>query len=66
MAKASGRSADPVTIYIALPDTTAPIFWSENRRLDAEDKPQEKAREPPRGGVVLLPAVAELRAATCP
>lgn len=45
------------------PDTTAQIFWLKNRRPDAwRDKPQEKAEAAGEGGgVVLLPAVAELR-----
>ena len=44
-------------------DTTAQIFWLKNRRPDAwRDKPQEKAEAAGEGGgVVLLPAVAELR-----
>lgn len=45
------------------PDTTAQIFWLKNRRPDRwRDKPQEKAEAAGEGGgVVLLPAVAELR-----
>lgn len=51
------------TTKTALPDTTALIFWLKNRRPDAwRDKPQEKAEAAGEGGgVVLLPAVAELR-----
>ena len=51
------------TTKTALPDTTALIFWLKNRRPDVwRDKPQEKAGAAGEGGgVVLLPAVAELR-----
>lgn len=51
------------TTKTALPDTAAQIFWLKNRRPDRwRDKPQEKAEAAGEGGgVVLLPAVAELR-----
>lgn len=51
------------TTKTTLPDTAAQIFWLKNRRPDRwRDKPQEKAEAAGEGGgVVLLPAVAELR-----
>lgn len=51
------------TVKQVIPDTAAQIFWLKNRRPDAwRDKPQEKAEAAGEGGgVVLLPAVAELR-----
>lgn len=51
------------TVKQVIPDTAAQIFWLKNRRPDRwRDKPQEKAEAAGEGGgVVLLPAVAELR-----
>lgn len=51
------------TTKTTLPDTAAQIFWLKNRRPDRwRDKSQEKAEAAGEGGgVVLLPAVAELR-----